>query len=265
MHRLIHSARIGAVAASLSGALLLAACGSDDDGDNGVGPESDAQMALGFQVARGAQSAGDTAVKVGAGGTTIVRGTDTIIVTSAELVLRDVRLHGEGSACLPNDSTLTSGCATLRLRPMILDLPVNGTDGNRVTVTTPRGTFSSVRLNLHKPIAGDSVDAAFRLANPTFADISVRLEGTYNGESFEYTTDVSEVITVPLTAAVSGGDDLQQVTVLVDIGKWFWGTESGLLSPIAAGDPGAVADAVNANVRTSFKAFRDQNRDGTPD
>ncbi|BAH39663.1 MAG TPA: hypothetical protein DGD08_14080 [Gemmatimonas aurantiaca] len=264
MHRLIHSARLGAVAVSLSGALLLAACGSDDD-DNGVGPETDAQIALGFQVARGAQSAGDVGVTAGAAGTTIGRGTDTIVVTSAELVLRDVRLHGEGTSCLANDSTLTAGCATIRLRPMILDLPVNGTDGNRVTVTTPRGTFSSVRLNLHKPIAGDSIDAAFRLANPTFADISVRLEGTYNGEAFEYTTDVSEVITVPLTAAVSGGDDLQQVTVLVDIGKWFWGAEGGLLSPIAAGDPGTVADAVNANVRTSFKAFRDQNRDGTPD
>ncbi|HEY0929707.1 MAG TPA: hypothetical protein VGE27_07285 [Gemmatimonas sp.] len=265
MHRLIHSVRLGAVAVSLSSALLLAACGSDDDDDNGVGPETDAQMALGFQVARGTQSAADSAVTVGAGGTTVIRGTDTLIITSAEMVLRDVRLHGEGSTCVANDSTLTSGCATILLRPTILDLPVNGTDGGRVTVTTPRGTFSSVRLNLHRPIAGDSIDAAFRLANPNFADVSVRLEGTYNGESFTYTTDVSEVLTVPLPSAVAGGSETQQVTVLVDIAKWFWAADSGLYSPIAADEPGAIADAVNANVRTSFKAFRDQNRDGVPD
>ena len=264
MQRLIHVARLGAMAVSLSGAVLLAGCDNDDD-DNGVGPNTDAQTALGFQVARGSQSAADTSVTVGTTGTRVVRGTDTLIVTSAKMVLRDVRLQGASANCVANDSTLTAGCATVRLRPMLLDLPVNGTDGGRVTVTSPRGTFSTVKLDLHKPVATDAADAAFLLTNPTFADASVRLEGTFNGAPFTYTTDVSETLTVPLTAAVSGSNETQNITVVVDLAKWFWGAESGLYSPTAAGEPGAVADAVKANVRTSLKAFRDQNRDGVPD
>lgn len=280
MRRLTHAraVRFGGVILGLAGSLMLAACSSDKD--DSTGPQGDAQMALGFQIARSTESntaalsgrgnltdAGPLAsvVTIGPNGVIITQEDDSIVVTRVQLVLRDVRLFSNASACQASDSTMVAGCATIRLRPTIVDVPVNGSDGQRVTVTVPPGSYSSLRLQLHKPSASDSADAAFLASNPAFANVSVKVEGTYNGEAFEFTSDVNETLDVALSSAVSTGSETQQVTVLVDVGKWFTKADGSLLSPIEALIDEVLGTTVDANIQAGFRVIRDQNRDGVPD
>ena len=106
---------------------------------------------------------------------------------------------------------------------------------------------------------------AFQKANPDFRDISVRLEGTYNGKAFTFVNDVEAKLNVPLTAPLAikaGGDN---VTVTLDLAPWFVNASGGLYNPADANTAGVVRAKVQNAIRASFRAFRDKNRDGKED
>lgn len=269
--------------ASLAG---VAACG------DGTSPNGDGQVGVGFQLATASVSANvlaESGVATGTGvavnandaGLTISRGTDNIVITKAQLVIRDVKLKTATATCSDDDSNSSdvaadnSGkskddddereCPTIRVGPYLVTLPVSGLDAGRVTVAVPAGTYSRVRLTVHKVTSSDSADVAFRQANPDFRDISVRLEGTYNGTPFTFVNDVEAQLNVPLTSPLTikeGGDN---VTVLLDVAPWFVNNAGGLYNPAEANTPGQVRAKVQNAIRSAFRAFRDRNRDGKED
>jgi hypothetical protein len=289
---------VGATALATA-ALALAACG------DGTGPNSTARVGLGFQLARTSSAAAFTTSFdgtsagtpfVGAApvmtstdaGLRITRDKDTIIVTRAELVVRDVKLKTAAAVCTDDDhvmaadksSTGTSNsgkgssndaahedddCPSVHIGPFLVNVPVSGADAARVGVAVPEGTYSSVRLTLHKVTSDDSADVAFLQTNPDFRGLSMRIAGTFNGAPFVYVGDVDATLDVPLTAPVaikSGGDD---VTVSIDLSTWFLRAQGGLYSPALANTPGLVRAQVQNNIRFAFRAFRDHNRDGHED
>ena len=248
-----------------AGALVLAACS-----DN-TGPTPSGSVGLGFQIAKTSPSsvvqgsdlamAGSASVNTTAEGLEITRGSDVIVITRAQLVVKDVKL---GSTSCEADSDDTD-CPTLHIGPYLVDVPVNGTDGNRAVVPVIEGTYSSVRLTLHKVTSNDAADAAFRQANPDFRDISVRLEGTYNGAAFVFINDVNAKLDVPLPEDLTIDEDGGDVTVTIDFAAWFANSQGGLYSPTLANTPGNVRANVQNNIRAAFRAFRDDNRDGRED
>ncbi len=271
-------------------AFALVACG------DGTSPQADGQVGLGFQVSRSTTTATARDARVGSPdgrdfvgdapvttttptGLRITRGTDAIVITKAQLVVRDVKLRRAVAGCDDDDDSRSAiistdkrsddddddDCPVIRIGPFLVDMPVTGVDGGRVAVPVPEGTYSSVRLRLHKVTSNDPLDAAFRQANPDFRDISVRLEGTYNDVPFIFVSDVNASLDVPLTAPLvvgAGGDD---VTVTIDLSLWFLRPLGGLYAPSLANTPGNVRAAVQHNIRSAFRAFRDRNRDGRED
>ena len=290
--------------ALVAGAMALAACGE------GTGPNATGRVGVGFQLATTAASAsmmsangstvtgGTPASQVATTptGLSIKSGTDEILVTKAQIVVKDVKLKTTSAICTDDDddddddksssassssssSRGNSGrssssrddddddddCPTVRVGPYLVDVPVSGADGGRVAVDVPEGTYSSVRLSIHKVSSSDSADLAFRQANPDFRGISIRLEGTYNGARFTFTHDVNAKIDVPLTAPLTigaGGDD---VTVTIDMKDWFVKPNGGLYSPAEGNTPGMVRAKIQNNIRNAFRAFRDRNKDGEED
>jgi hypothetical protein len=276
-----------------SAILALAACG------DGTSPQADGQVGLGFQVSRSTTTSTALNARVGSPdgrdftgaapvttttptGLRITRGTDVIVITKAQLVVRDVKLRRAVAGCDDDDDSRASSiavdgrsndrdddddddCPVIRIGPFLVDMPVTGVDGGRVAVPVPEGTYSSVRLRLHKVTSNDPLDAAFRQANPDFRDISVRLEGTFNDAPFVFVSDVNASLDVPLTAPLvvgAGGDD---VTVTIDLSLWFLRPQGGLYAPSLANTPGNVRAAVQHNIRNAFRAFRDRDRDGRED
>jgi hypothetical protein len=253
---------------SAGSAFLLAACGGD-----GTGPNAASQVGVGFQLARTSSSARTSLdgtpiaglpprVSSTADGLVIARGTDEMVVTRAQLVVKDVKLKRAAAICQDDDDV---DCPSIRVGPFLVDVPVTGTDAGRVTVPVPEGTYASVDLRIHKVTSSDATDLAFRQANPDFRDISVRLEGSYNGRPFTFIGDVNARLDIPLTAPLTIGGETDNVTVTIDLGPWFVNPAGGLYAPEAANTPGLVRAKVQNNIRRSFRAFRDRNRDGRED
>ncbi len=258
---------------------------------NGTGPESGNRVGIGFQFARTSTASAafgnanlDGTPFVGvppvvtptANGLRISRDADVLVISRAQFVIRDVKLKSALAVCADDDdangsvkrdnsSDTDDDCPTLRVGPFLVNLPVNGADGARVSVPVPAGTYASVRLTLHKVTSNDSADAAFRQANPDFRDISVRLEGTYNGAAFVFVNDVNAKINAPLAAPLVIGTAGDDVTVSIDLSTWFLRPQGGLYAPALANTPGAVRAAVQNNIKSAFRVFRDRNRDGRED
>lgn len=294
MHLITTLRRRPTVALLTASALALAACGGD-----GTGPNASSQVGLGFQLARTSPSLASAtidgtpvvgaapAVSQAAEGLTITRGTDVIVITDAQIVVKDVKLKRSSAVCVDDDddddddsrkSSSNRGapgakdddddddeCPTIRVGPYLVDVPVTGADAGRVSVAVPEGTYSSVRFRIHKVTSSDSADRAFRQANPDFRDISVRLEGTYNGRPFTFVSDVNASLEVPLKEPLTIGSAADNVTVTIDVALWFMNPSGGLYSPALANTPGMVQAKVQNNIRNAFRAFRDRNRDGKDD
>lgn len=136
---------------------------------------------------------------------------------------------------------------------------------HRPAVDVPAGSDPVVGFDIHRGSSSDSANRAFRVANPDFRDISIRLEGTYNGGAFTSVRDVNAKPDVPLSKPLTigaGGDD---VTVTIDMTEWFLRPNGGLYSPAVGNSAGFVRARIRNNIRNAFRAFRDKNRGGKND
>jgi hypothetical protein len=265
----------------VAGVALLAACGE------GTGPNATGQVGVGFRLAAApaasanvSSASGSSSGANGSGGQvtsaatatgySIKSGTDEILITKAQVVVKNVKLKSVAAVCANDDDDDMDGddeddCPTIRVGPFLVNVPVNGSDGGRVAVPVPAGSYSAIRFDIHKVSSSDSADRVFRQTNPDFRDISVRLEGTYNTRPFIFTHDVNAKLDVPLSKPVEIGAAGDNVTVMIDMTTWFTKPSGGLYSPAEGNVPGFVRAKIQNNIRAAFKAFRDKDRDGKDD
>ena len=198
--------------------------------------------------------------------TLIVLGNDSVIVRSAQIVLRKVELkRSDVASCdaiAGNDD-----CEEFETGATLVSLPLgSAVIAQQVSVAVPPGTFSALEFEIHKPSSSD--DAAFIAANPDFATISIRVMGTYSQagtrSQFTFTSDVnqSQESVLPSGVTVKEGQTLN-VTLRADLSGWFLnGAKTALVDPASA-NPGQPNESVVANnIQNSFKAFEDDNHDG---
>lgn len=251
---------------------VLAACSDDDPTTPGA--DDKGRLSVGFRMLSDTSTAdvpgasqATTSVQRDGRGLVLARAQDTIIVTRAQLVVRDVQVARTGANC-PDAAPSNGGdasCPTVHVGPYLIDIPTSGTATSRIEVDVPEGTYTRMRLRLHKVSSADNYDKTIRDGNPALANASVRLEGTYNGQAFTFISDVNSLMEVNFPQGVTVGDNTMPVTVAVDVGTWFDNPSGGLISPILAAVPGALRTMVDANIKTSIDVFRDTNNDGTPD
>jgi len=206
--------------------------------------------------------------------TLIVLGNDSVIVRSAQLVLRKVELkRADVASC---DAVVGNGdCDEFETGATLVTLPLgSAVIAQQVSVAVPAGTFSELEFEVHKP--SSSEDAAFIAANPDFAAISIRVSGTFvhgtgagagTRSEFIFTSDVNQSqessLVPPVT--VSEGQTLN-VTLRVDLSGWYLNdTKTALVDPASANKGGPNEGIVANNIQSSFKAFEDDNHDGLED
>lgn len=164
-------------------AFALAACGDSTTPGSGV--------ALSFSTfspsAAPSPPAGMSAV---AFDDTLTTGSDTLIITKAEIVLREIELERvETTDC--DDLVATDDCEEFEVGPILLDLPLNGGTETLVAIDVPEGVYDEIEFEIHKVSSDDPEDAEFRAAHPDLLDTSIRVQGTFNGQSFTYVTDLN--------------------------------------------------------------------------
>jgi hypothetical protein len=215
-----------------------------------------------------ALSSGAAAPSVTATGdsTVIALGNDTVIVRSAQLVVRKVELkRSDVATCDAIEGN--DDCEEFETGATLVSLPLGSAlITQQVSVAVPAGTFNALEFEIHKPSSSD--DAAFIAANPDFANISIRVTGTYSQSgtrsAFTFTSDVNQSeessLVPPIT--VQEGQTLN-VTLRVDVSGWFLnGAKTALVDPASANKGQPNESVVANNIQNSFKAFEDDNHDG---
>jgi hypothetical protein len=251
------------VARSASLALLALAANACSD----AGPSSSTQFSFNLATQAGPAASRGTAFGVVGTPETFTDGTNTLVISRVELVVREIELHRAGVTA--DCSSGGSGdCEELEFGPLLVDVPL-GTPGaaRNFSVQLAPGTYDKLELKIHTPSSARDDDASFVQQHPDLAGVSVRVTGTYNnGPEFTYTgnleAEMEFALNPALTASETGATDL---TLFVNLDTWFRGTGSALIDPLTA-NPGQPNESlVEQNIRNSLEAFEDEDHDGRDD
>lgn len=194
---------------------------------------------------------------------TLRDGTSTLIITRAQMVLREIELERQEVADCDVEPK-PAGCEDFETGPALIDLPLAPGATPQVEVDIPPGTYVEVEFEIHKVSGDDPADAAFRQAHPDFAGKSIRVQGTFNGVSFTYETDLDveqELDLVP-PLVVTDTTTRTNLTIRVVLADWFRSADGKLIDPATANKGGANENLVKENIKRSMKAFEDRDRDG---
>jgi hypothetical protein len=205
--------------------------------------------------------------------TRVVRGNDTLIIKSVELVLREIELKRvEALANCPISSspgTDDDSCEEVTVGVQLLALPLGNQTEQVISANVTAGIYDEVEFEIHKP--EDLRDAAFIAAHPAFANISMRVTGTLSRSgtrtNFVFTSDLNEdqevVLNPPVDLAADGAVNL---TIRLDLSTWFLTSGgAGIVDPASANKGGANENLVRDNIKRSIAAFNDRDRDGLDD
>jgi hypothetical protein len=238
-------------------AAFLAAC------SEGTGPGG-AQISLSFSTqSPGAVSASPGMSLSSVAGAPITDGQNELLVTKAEIVLREIELKRvETVDC---DSAVDEdACEEFETGPMLLNPPLDGQTEVAVTIPIDPGSYDELEFEIHKVSGDDSEDATFVGTHPQMADLSIRMEGTFNGASFTYETDldVEQEFDLPEPIVIDENTVTTNVTVRMDIGAWFRDGSGTLVNPALGNKGGAFESLVKENIKQNIEAFEDRDGDG---
>ena len=252
-------------AGALAITMALSACSSDS---TSVG--SRGTVALSFATT-GTTTASASVAPSAPGTLAMTAVADSLVITKAQVVLARLELQRAGATCTSNEvdgedeKADDSSCAELELAPSIVSLAVNGAVTQALNSSIPAGTYSAFEAKIRVVEAKKAASTAFLAANPNFKGASVRVEGTFNGKAFTYSgapkAELEGLFNPPLVADVTGAN----ITVNVDLKNWFRTSTGTLVDPATANAGGINAELVSRNIAKSFKAFRDDDRDGRDD
>ena len=255
----------------LAAATSLAACAESTT------PGASVPLSLSFSSAPGTGATLSRAPGSASFDVSATQGANTLVISKAQLVVARLELQQSGASCAGTaDAGDTDGehsnsdadCEELELAPSVIDLPVTDAIVSKLAIMIPAGTYSALEAKI-RPIRGDGEhgrgSTAFLTANPSFANVSVRVEGTYNTKPFVYTGSPRLELETTFSPALVADASPVNLTMSVDLSSWFRAKDLTLIDPATANAGGANAELVASNIRRSFRAFRDDDRNGHDD
>jgi hypothetical protein len=203
-------------------------------------------------------------------------GSNVLVITKAQIVLARLELERVGAVC--SDTTAAGDadshadddhCAELELAPTAVSLPMDTSVTTALNVTVAAGTYSALEAKIRpvetNPGHQGAGTAAFLAAHPELAGVSVRVEGTFNGKPFTYTGTPRAELEIKFDSALVVAAGAANITMNIDVAKWFKTNQGALIDPSTALDGRSNANLVAKNIRASIRAFKDDDRDGHDD
>lgn len=240
------------------GALLVSACS-----DEGVMPTIDGPPRVALSLA----AIADPSLLVDQRPTqlTLDDGTNTLVLSRVSLVLREIELKRLSvSDCDDVGPGDDDSCEEFSTGPILLDLDLGGAAAQVLSIEVELGIYDEVEFEVHKPEDESLEDLGFLQEHPEFRQVSIWVDGTYNGNEFTFLQDLNEEQELPLSPAMVVDAAGQQVnlTLSLDLGSWFRGVDGSLLDPRSANKGGDNEGLVEDNIKRSIDLFRDDDRDG---
>jgi len=196
-------------------------------------------------------------------------GTDTLRIDSVRIVLAQVtlgRVNSDECGASSNDDAKDANCATLSTGPFIQKLPLTSGALSLFDVPVEKGSYGFLTVRVHKPNRSDSGPnmQAFLDANPTWENISIRVDGAFNGAAVHWNHDpvvqLQHKFDPPLEVTETNGTNF---TLKVDVASWFKAANGSLIDPNAKTN--VQYPQIALNVKNSFKVFKDDKRSGHDD
>lgn len=236
-------------AAMSSAALALGACDSTSSAREGV--------SISFSTrAPAAAAVSDAPFAI-----TVAEGANTLVITKAELVLRELELKlSSTSTCATG--TVEDSCESIELGPMKIDLPTTDVVASPIATTVPAGTYHEIEFDIRRP-GTDPADVAFVAANPQFNNVSIRVEGTFNGTPFTFTSELDQEVQIDFNPPVTVSEGTNNVTIAVDLRSWFRNSSGVLIDPSTASPGQPNESSVTARIKASLRAFEDDDKSGS--
>ena len=242
-------------------AMVPVACGDDATGLGNTSPGISLSVSVPSSTPVAAINSGISFDRV------FVGGGSTLTLTRVAMVLRDVELEQEFGECEDLPDVIDDDCQEFETGPFLLELPMDQTVQTAFAISdVPLGTYDELEFKVHKPEDAVDGDTSFLTNNPDFVDVSIRVEGDFDGTPFVYETDLNaeqEALLSPPLVVTDGAS--VNVTFSVDVETWFRALDGSLIDPATANKGELNEGIVEDNIIASIDIFEDDDRDGDDD
>lgn len=199
-----------------------------------------------------------------------VGATSDLVLTKVQFVLDKIELDRNGtSSCVAEieaagDDHAAAGeeCEDVSRDPVVVDVPVDNALHAVLNVPLSEGTYSQLEAKL-EPARSDAT--AFNAANSNLVGKSVRIEGTYKGNAFVFTSSVRRSLEMSFDPPLVIDATTKNATVSFDAAKWFVDSHGAVIDPTTAADGSSAKQEIEDNIQRSFHAFEDEHETGVDD
>ena len=196
-----------------------------------------------------------------------------LVLTKIQLVLDKIELNeSETSSCVAEIEASDDGsgnhgeagteCEDVSRNPVLVDIPLDATLATAINVPLSAGTYSKLEAKL-EPARADA--SAFNTANPTLLGMSVRVEGTFKGTPFVFTSAVRSGLEMTFDPPLVIDATTTNATVSIDVARWFLDSAGAAIDPSTATAGSSALSRIEDNIRRSFHAFEDDHESGVDD
>ncbi len=191
---------------------------------------------------------------------------NTLVITSAELVLREIELKRADVTDCDLLGENDDGCEKFATGPVLVSIPVDGSVSEEFALAIPAGSYDEIEFDIHKVSSGDPADAQLLVQHPDFEDLSIRVVGTFDGQDFVFETDLDVEQELNLFPPLVIGESIStNITIAVGLDSWFLDATGQTVNP-GTGNKGEVNESlIKENIKNSIEAFEDNDRDGDDD
>jgi hypothetical protein len=253
---------------SVAGALFftaliaLSACSSDLTGTNKKSVQLSFTTKASTVAATGIRMSPD--IIVGSAG--------DLVLSKVQLVVGKIELNeNDATSCVAeieqhsgDDDHAEAGeeCEDVARDPVLVDIPLD--DAAHVVLSVPLtpGTYRKLEAKLEPARDGAT---AFNTANPNLVGKSVRVEGTYKGTAFVFTSAVRSGLEMEFNPPLVIDATTTNATVSIDVAKWFLDQNGNAIDPNSATAGSNALSRIEDNIRRSFHAFEDDDHSGEDD
>lgn len=200
----------------------------------------------------------------------MVGANNELVLSKVQVVVGKIELNEtDNSNCVAEieDSGNDHGevgqeCEDVSRDPVLVNIPVDAAAHTVLSVPLTPGTYRKLEAKL-EPARNDAT--AFNTANPNLVGKSVRVEGTYKGTPFVFTSALRSELELEFNPPLVIDATTTNATVSLDVAKWFLDSNGNAIDPSTATAGSAVLSQIEDNIRRSFHAFEDDDHSGEDD
>lgn len=181
-------------------------------------------------------------------------------IAEAKLLMRRVEFKSD-----LEDDGIAEDSLDFKTESFVVLLNIDGSLNEVAVSEVPEGRYDEIEFDVHKPEDNETPpDPDFKIGDSGDERFSVIIRGTFDGEEFLYRSseNMEQEIELASPLVIEENQESLNVTMTVDISRWFV-DESG--NPLDPTNPDNL-NAIDESIERSFEdAFKDNDEDGEED